>query len=225
LLPDKTMNRVLLAFLFLGYSFFAAAQQQPPFWNEIKEFKRQDSISAPPQNAILFIGSSSFRIWKTVQRDFPEYTIINRGFGGSTFLDVIRYADDIITPYHPKQVVIYCGDNDLAFSEAVTASVVMERFEKLFAFIRTENEKANIVFVSIKPSPSRQYLMPKIVKANALIASFINEQKNAAYIDVYDKMLNDKGEPVKDLFLIDMLHMNEKGYAIWKNAIKPYLEK
>src|SRR5262245_50060214 len=81
----------------------------PPFWNDIQNFKKQDSVSFPPKNAILFIGSSSFTNWKDVQNYFPGYTIINRGFGGSTLLDQIRYFNDIVFLYEPKQIVIYCG--------------------------------------------------------------------------------------------------------------------
>src|ERR1700761_1934486 len=92
----------------------APVKQSPPFWNEIAEFKHQDSVQRPPSGAILFVGSSSFRKWTNLQSYFPGYTIINRGFGGSTLPDVIRYANDIIFPYHPKEIVIYCGENDFA---------------------------------------------------------------------------------------------------------------
>jgi lysophospholipase L1-like esterase len=221
------MNKALLPFVFfalLNYSYQTRAQTTP-FWNEIREFKKQDSISAPPQNAILFVGSSSFRIWNTIHQDFSGYKIINRGFGGSSIPDVTRYAGDIITPYHPRQVVIYCGDNDLASSYGVTPEIVLERFQRLFKIIRQDNERAGIIFVSIKPSPSRKYLMPNIVKTNALIESFLEHENNTAYVNVYDSMLNDKGEPMPELFLVDMLHMNAKGYEIWKKALTPYLRK
>src|SRR5437870_5399481 len=105
----------------------------PPFWNDIQNFKKQDSIHFPLKNAILFICSSSFTKWTDVQDYFPGYTIINRGFGGSTLLDVIRYAYDVILPYQPKQVVIYCGENDLAASDTVSATDVVQRFKTLFA--------------------------------------------------------------------------------------------
>ena len=102
----------------------------PPFWKDIQNFKKQDSISFPPKNAILLIGSSSFTKWTDVQDYFPGYTIINRGFGGSILLDQIRYANDIIFPYQPKQIVIYCGENDLASSDSVTAQMVFDRFKE-----------------------------------------------------------------------------------------------
>ena len=196
-----------------------------PFADEIREFKKQDITNPPSSSAILFVGSSSFRKWTDVSSYFPGYTIINRGFGGSTFPDVIRYAPDIIYPYHPKQVVIYCGDNDLASSDAVTADTVFERFRVLFELIRTNLPGENILFVSIKPSPSRARLKEKMEKANLLIQTYLSLQQHAAFADVYHKMLNPDGSVVTDIFLEDNLHMNAKGYAIWQKVIQPYLIK
>ena len=157
------------------------------------------------------------------QNDFPGYTIINRGFGGSSFPDVIRYANDIIIPYQPKQVVIYCGDNDLAFSDTITAAIVFNRFQQLFKLIRQNLPSAAIAYVSIKPSPSRKHLMKKMESANKLIKDFLKKNRNTAFIDVYHKMLNADGSPKKEIFVEDNLHMNDKGYSIWQKAIKPYL--
>lgn len=202
-----------------------------PFWNDIQNFKKQDSISPPPQNAILLIGSSSFTMWKDVQDHFPSYTIVNRGFGGSTLLDQIRYADEIIFPYQPKQIVIYCGENDLASSDTVTATMVVDRFKQLYQVIRGKT-KAPILYVSMKPSPSRRHLFQKMQEANQSIALFLGgsdvqssvTSKNV-FVDVHQKMLSATGEPIPELFLDDSLHMNSKGYAIWQETIKPYLIK
>src|SRR5450432_98656 len=196
-----------------------------PFADEIQAFKNQDKLNPPPAHSILFVGSSSFRKWTDVSNYFPGYTIINRGFGGSIFSDVIRYTNDIIIPYHPKQVVIYCGDNDLASSNAITADSVFERFRVLFEMIRTGLPGENIVYVSIKPSPSRARLKEKMEKANLLIQTYLSIQSNAAFVDVYHKMLNPDGSIMTDIFLEDNLHMNAKGYAIWQKAILPYLSK
>ncbi|MGN6166033.1 MAG: GDSL-type esterase/lipase family protein [Flavisolibacter sp.] len=217
----------LLTFFFLAPLLFFEAfnvQAQAPFANEIKAFKTQDSISFPPGNAILFVGSSSFRKWTDVQSYFPDHKIINRGFGGSILPDVIRYEKEIIAPYHPKQVVIYCGDNDLASSDTVTPDIVVKRFKQLFHLIRTDVPKANIAFVSIKPSPRRIQLFSKMQQANAQIKKFLKKQKNTSFINVFDPMLVNN-QPRQDIFLSDSLHMNEKGYAIWRKVIQPYLLK
>ena len=196
---------------------------QPPFWNEIAEFKHRDSIQRPPVNAILFVGSSSFRKWTWVQNDFPGYPIINRGFGGSTLDDVILYAREIIYPYHPKEVVVYCGDNDIAAGKS--AKKVYKRFMKLYDMIRKRLGNIDIVYVSIKPSPSREKLMPEMEEANDLIRNFMAERSHASFVDVYHLMLNAQGHPIDNLFVADKLHMNEKGYKIWQQALLPYLDK
>lgn len=218
------LKNIITAFLLLLCIQNLHAQQNFPFWDEIQNFKKQDSIHFPAKNQILFVGSSSFAMWTDVQNYFPGYKIINRGFGGSTLPDVIRYADDIIFPYHPKQIVIYCGENDLAASDTVTANMVFSRFKKLFLLIRKKLHAVPIVFVSIKPSPSRQYLMPKMVAANRMIKNYLNKNSRTVFVDVYHKMLQPNGKPM-NIFKEDNLHMTAKGYAIWQKAIKPFLLK
>jgi lysophospholipase L1-like esterase len=203
----------------------ALVKQPPPFWNEIAEFKHQDSVQRPPSRAILFIGSSSFRNWTNVQSYFPGYTIINRGFGGSSLPDVIRYAGEIIFPYHPKQIVIYCGDNDLANSDSVTATMVFNRFVRLYDLIRSRLKEVDIVYISIKPSPSRMRLMPRMEEANDMIRDFMAKYSHATFVDVYHSMLDSKGMPIDSFFLADKLHMNEKGYRTWQQILLPYLDK
>ena len=220
-------------FLFIYLFFLLSCKENkqevktdlPAFWNDIQAFKKQDSVSFPPANAILFIGSSSFTLWKDVQNYFPGYTIINRGFGGSALSDQIRYANDIIFPYTPKQIVIYCGENDLASSDTVTTAIVFTRFKQLFQMIRGKFTDLPVAFISIKPSPSRRHLFSKMREANQLIKDFLTDQKNTAFIDVHQKMWNDTGEPVPEIFLDDSLHMNAKGYDIWKKEIEPHLLK
>ncbi|MEO8403223.1 MAG: GDSL-type esterase/lipase family protein [Chitinophagaceae bacterium] len=206
-------------------SLQAFAIQAQPFKNEIDAFKKKDSVSFPPKNAILLVGSSSFRKWTDVQDYFPKYHIINRGFGGSMLPDVIRYADDVIFPYQPKQILIYCGDNDLASSDTVTAAMVIARFKTLFELIRARMPDVPIGFVSIKPSPTRLRLASKMEEANNGIKEFLKTKKKTSFIDVYHKMLDKDGAPMKDIFLEDNLHMNAKGYAIWQKVIQPYLLK
>ena len=215
------MKRVLTV-LFVCCSLVLFAQDRP-FWKEIKAFKSADSVKAPPQNAIVFVGSSSFRMWKDLKNAFPRHVVINRGFGGSSLPHVIDYADEIVIPYKPKQVVIYCGENDFT-NDTVTSKTVTDRFVTLFNLLRKELPRTEIVFVSMKPSPSRQRLMTEIEAANDAIRDFLQSKKRAAYVDIWDDMLDKNGAPRKELFLKDMLHMNEAGYAIWQKAIAPHLK-
>lgn len=196
-----------------------------PIADEIAAFKKQDSIRPAPKNSILFVGSSSFRLWKEMQEAFRGYPVINLGFGGSSLPDIIRYKNEIIFSYNPKQIILYCGENEIAASDTVTAQLVFERFKTLFQEIRNKIPNIPIAFVSIKPSPSRQHLMPKMEEANKLIKNFLKKKKKTVFIDVFHKMLNPDGSPLKDIFIADNLHMNAKEYAIWQKAIKPCLLK
>lgn len=213
--------------IFLIFLLCASQQgfsQRHAFADEISAFKNQDKSQMPAKNEILFVGSSSFRMWTDVQKDFPEFKIINRGFGGSSLSDVIYYADDIIFPYQPKQVVIYCGENDLT-EHNVDASVVYDRFKILFEMIRKHYPEIPITYVSMKPSPSRKGNRPAMEAGNASIRYYLLSQKNTSYVDVYHLMLNDLGNPKPEIFRGDSLHMNAAGYQIWKKAIEPHLVK
>lgn len=214
---------VLLFFLFLLNSMGLLAQTQP-FEAEIKAFATSDRIVPPLQGKIVFAGSSSFTKWKDINQYFPGYPIINRGFGGANLLELTQYVQETILKYHPKQVVIYCGENDLASSDTVTPKIVMDRFVILYKIIRNQLGKKTIIsFVSIKPSISRWHLENKIVQTNALISNFIAQQTNAHFINIHNAMLEKDGSVMKDIFIADNLHMNAKGYAIWQQIIFPYL--
>lgn len=199
------------------------AQTAPSFWNEIVAFKKQDSAQPAPAHPILFVGSSSFTKWKDVNSYFPSYPILNRGFGGSTLLDLIRYSYEVILPYKPKQVVIYSGENDLAYDDTITAADVALRFRTLFSIIRINLPETIINYVSIKPSPRRKNVRTKVIESNNLIRLYLKKQRNASYIDVFSVMLDEKGNPRPELFQSDSLHMQPEGYAIWAKAIQPYM--
>lgn len=219
----KNVLTIFFSCFFLLQVSVAVAQEQKPFWNEIQQFKKEDSLQATPKNAILFVGSSSFRLWKDIHQAFPKQTIINRGFGGSSLPHVIEYADEIIFPYQPKQIVIYCGENDIAGADTVTGKLVFDRFKQLFDLIRNRLPGIPVVYVAMKPSPSRWHVKEKMKQGNRLIKKFLQKKKNTAFVDVWKPMLNKNGEPNEALFLDDKLHMNAKGYCIWQKLIEPKL--
>lgn len=209
--------------LFLFITSFANAQ---PFANEIAVFKKQDSLSYPGTNKILFVGSSSFTKWTDVQDYFPGYDIINRGFGGSTLLDVIRYEQAVIYSYKPKQIIIYCGENDVAADSSVTGKIVFERFKKLYEDIRNNLGNVPIVFVGLKPSPSRWHMRSRTMEANRLIEKFFKKKKyNGKFLSVWNEMLTAEGKPREELFINDRLHMTKEGYKIWQALLQPLLIK
>lgn len=209
---------------------FSRAIQLPKFEfrTNIHNFKQQDALNTPEKNGILLIGSSSFTFWTDVNDYFPSLNIINRAFGGSTLNDLIYAYPDIVTPYKPQQVVIYCGENDIAFDESLSIDGVFNRFKMLYEMFRNDPELGktiHITYVSMKPSPARERLMPKFVQANERIKAFLSDKENVSYINVYDALLNNKGKPDPNLFLPDQLHNNPAGYAVWKEIMEPYLLK
>lgn len=192
-----------------------------PFEKEIKAFEAADQKQPPPQNAVLFIGSSTIRIWKSLPKDFPELTVINRGFGGSQIADSTRYADRIAIPYHPSRIVIYAGDNDLAAGKS--PEQVLEDFKGFVKKIRSALPDVPITFISIKPSIARWKLVDRIKKANSLIKQYAEGEKNIDFVDIFPAMLGPDGKPRPELFRADGLHMSAKGYAILIAALKPEL--
>jgi lysophospholipase L1-like esterase len=197
--------------------------QNPPYWKEVQAFKIQDSIAKPSHYKTLFIGSSSFTLWKTLEQDLPEYAPLNRAFGGSTLLDVIRYRKDVVDTYNPQRIVIYCGENDVASSDTVTGKVVFERFKILYQYIREKSPKIDIYFVSLKPSPSRWSMRERMMDANTQIEAFCTKQKHAYFISIWNQML-ENSKPIPSIFKEDSLHMNAKGYEIWIKEIRKKVE-
>lgn len=219
------MSKKKILLLSLLAFFILNTVHSQKFKADVLAFKKLDSIAFPPQNAILFIGSSSFTKWKDVAAYFPNYTIVNRAFGGSTLLDVIQYENDVIFPYKPKQIVIYCGENDIASSDTISGKIVFERFKILYNDIRKVFPKVSIVYVSMKPCPSRWKMKERLISGNKLISKFIKRQENTVFVSVWEKMLDSDYKPIPSIFLEDQLHMNAQGYSIWQKILEPVLLK
>jgi lysophospholipase L1-like esterase len=219
----KRVINIVVAFFLFTTSVWS--QEKIPYWTEVQALKKKDSTQFPVANQVLFIGSSSFTMWKEVQDYFPKHKILNRAFGGSSLVDLIRFRYDVIYPYQPKQIVIYCGENDFASSDTVTVEMVVQRFKTLYELIRARYTATPLLYVSMKPSPSRIHLMKKFEEANNQIALFLKADKKAAYADVFSEMLQPDGKPMTDIFLEDKLHMNAKGYTIWKKILEKFLLK
>ncbi len=215
------MRKFIACLVIFIFSVTVAKAQS--FLNEVNAFSKQDSLDAPSKNAILLIGSSSFTYWKDVATYFPGRVFINRAFGGSSLTHQIEYVEKVVYPYQPNQILIYCGENDIAASQMVTADSVFNRFVRLHQLIRKKYPAVRISFVSIKPSPVRAEFLSTVIISNKLIADFCRKNKKTDFIDVFSSMLNTEGKPMEELFIADRLHMNAKGYAIWSKIIAPYL--
>jgi len=178
----------------------------------------------PPVHPVLFVGSSSIRKWDDCTQVFAKYNALNRGIGGAVINDITYYLNDIVFPYQPKQIVLYVGENDLV-NETVTPDTVLNRTIRLYQGIRAKLPNVPMVYISIKPSPSRDKFKEKAVASNALIKKFLAGEANTKFVDVYPLMLTKDGKLKPELFVEDMLHMNATGYAIWRKAVEPLLLK
>lgn len=210
---------ILAAALLLALTTRAGAQQSDSarFEPEIRAFEAGDSASPPPEHAVLFVGSSSIRMWCTLERDFPKLTVLNRGFGGSETSDLLHYVDRVVVRYHPRAVVLYQGDNDLQGGKSVQR--VDADLDSLFAILHRRLPRTPIYFLSVKPSPSRAKLLPSMRAVNAHVAGEAKRDRLLRYVDVFTPMLGRDGRPDADLFGADMLHMNSSGYALWRKVV------
>jgi lysophospholipase L1-like esterase len=190
-----------------------------PFEDEIVHFEAADRISPPQKGSVVFVGSSSIRVWPNLQADFPNSKVLQRGFGGSTLAQVDHYAPRIVLPYCPRLIVLYAGDNDLA--EGRSPEQILADFKTFVGLVRSPMPNTRIVFVSIKPSTARVALLEKMREANALIRQYIAADPSLTYVDVFTPMLGPTGLPRGELFQSDGLHMNAQGYAIWQGLLQP----
>mgnify|MGYP001162896097 CR=1 FL=1 len=190
---------------------------------EIQKFEAADRASPPPKGAVLFVGSSSFRLWATLAEDFSGIPVINRGFGGSEMEYLVRYADRIILPYGPRAVVVYAGDNDLAKGKAPER--VLAEYRALVEKIRAAMPDVPIGFVAVKASIKRWPMADKIRSLNAAVAEYSAGQKGLFFVDVFTPMLGADGTPRKELFVKDGLRLSREGYALWASLIRPEIEK
>lgn len=217
----------LKLFLFLIGSAFTAnvfAQQGFPFDNEIRAFKHQDSLSFPKSNGILFIGSSSIRLWNDLEQRFAGKPIIKRGVGGSQLYQLVDYFTPyILFPYHPRKIFIYAGENDIA--DGKSARFVADEFEKLWTMIHLRLPQTEIYFMSIKPSPVRAKNYAIVAEANTLVKAYLKNKPKSHYVDLVTTIYKPGTTmPDSSLFKADYLHLNPKGYDKWQSVLQPLVK-
>lgn len=197
-----------------------SSQAQDPvrFQTQIDELV---SLKRPSGNHIIFTGSSSIRMWKNVNEVYPAYSIVNKGFGGSQMSDLSYYLDDLVLKSDPCQVFIYEGDNDLNAGKAVAE--ILGDTDKVISRIKGHNPAINIVLISPKPSVARWHLKEEYEALNRALAELASRDAQVEFADVWTPALDGNGVVFQDMFLSDNLHMNDKGYDIWKQVIEPFL--
>ena len=189
---------------------------------EIRRFEESDRAAAPPAGGIVFVGSSSIRMWRSLESDFPGLPVLNRGFGGSTFPEAIHYLPRTVLKYHPRTIVLYEGDNDLTFDWGPRQ--VADDYRSFVRAVRDSLPNAKIVFISVKPSPSRWRLVDQAREANRLVREIVSRDTLQSYVDVFTPMLAANGRPKPELFIADSLHMTPAGYAIWRTQVAPHVK-
>lgn len=198
------------------------ALKGPARWEkDIAAFEKSDAVNPPPKGGIVFVGSSSIRMWKTLAQDFPKHNVINRGFGGSQTSDSIHFADRIVIPYEPRMIVLYAGANDISAKKS--PEKVAADFLAFVEKVRAKLPEVEIAYISIAGNPARWSQVEQVKKANALVAAYCKETPRMQFIDVFTAMLEPDGQPKPDIFIKDRLHMNAKGYELWTSIIGPRL--
>jgi lysophospholipase L1-like esterase len=212
------MNKILL-FLLLSFGVFA----QNRFEKEIVAYEKQDSVALPAKGMKLFIGSSSFRLWKSFDADTKGMNAFNRGFGGSTFKDALYYFDRMVVKYQPSWVFVYEGDNDLASGQS--PEEIASLYEEFSNRLAKQVPGVKLVFVSARPSLARETMKAKQQDLNQRIAAISSKKKGHFVIDMHSPFYNADGSLMQDIFVADKLHLNEKGYAIFAKQIQNFVEK
>jgi len=211
-------NLILALFLLFSVSVYA----QNPFEREIVAYEKQDSISMPKKDQILFLGSSSFRLWKSFDADMQGIPAFNRGFGGSTLKDALYYFDRMVVKYQPSWIFMYEGDNDIAKGES--PEFIRDEFVDFSTRLKKVLPKTKLVFVAARPSLARTSNLQKQRDLNSLIQAVVKEQKGLYYLDMHNPFFNADGTLMQDIFVADKLHLNEKGYQIFAEQIKNFIK-
>ena len=222
------MKKLLfLSTLFLSLSVQISAQTEP--YTREKEWEREiaamleiDVRQTPPSNPVVFTGSSSIRMWRSLRQDFPHLNVINRGFGGSHLEDLVFFAPKIVLPYKPKKIVIYSGENDVEAGQS--ADNVLADFKAFVEFRDKSLPGVPIVYISMKPSVLRWAKWPEMKRGNDLIKAEAARRKRITFVDISERMLGADGKPRPELFLADGLHLNAAGYALWREILLLYLK-
>jgi lysophospholipase L1-like esterase len=188
----------------------------------VAAFEAGDKVNPPPQGEILFIGSSTIVRWKTLAQDFPEYRVINRGFGGSQIADSVFYADRIVIPYRPRLIVLRAGGNDIHVGK--TPERVLADFKAFVEKVRAKLPDVRVAYLSIDATPLRWADAEREEKANHLIKEYMATGKNLDFIDTRSVTLGPDGKPREELFGKDRLHFNEEGYKILTSIVRSYLK-
>jgi len=223
----KNTRCIALALGVIGWKFLAAvgaevAHDYAKWENEIAAFEQMDRTHPPPQGALLFTGSSTIRLWKSLAQDFPQQAVINRGFGGCEITDCAHFADRIIVPYHPRTVFLRAGGNDIYAGKS--PEQVFDDFKEFVATVHSKLPKTEIVFISLCPSVARWQQAAKEKELNTKVEEYARAAPNVRYLETYSISLGPDGKPRPELFVGDRLHFNAEGYKLLAEKVRPLVK-
>ncbi len=217
------LTKTLLTIVFLFGVVQLNAQDPKRFQKEIEILKEKENCFSPDKELLLFTGSSSVRMWDDVQEAFPGHHVINNGFGGSHFSDLIYWYDELIAPFDPEILFIYEGDNDIASDK--NPKDVLKEAKQLVDMIKRDKPGTKIVLISPKPSLARWELKKEYLQMNSLLEKLARQNEGVEFADVWEAMVDENGEVYRDIFVDDNLHLNEKGYKIWEQVLSRHVEQ
>ena len=239
-----TLNRLYAASVLVIFSLLSLAQAPAPpagqavasapgrvqqahdfaRWEKaVAAFEAADRISPPPKGGILFVGSSTIVRWTTLQQDFPNQPIVNRGFGGNQIVDSTHFADRIIFPYEPRMIFLRAGGNDIHTGKS--PEQVFGEFRQFVATVHAKLPKTEIVYISLAPSIARWEEREATKTLNALVAGYVKRTPRLKYIETYDMSLDASGQPRPELFVEDKLHFSPEGYRLLVERVRPYMPR
>ncbi len=209
-----------------AWAYLLLRMQHAGFWeSQIRAYEKADRLKPPDPGAILFTGSSSIRFWYTLERDMAPLRVLNRGFGGCHLSHVAHFAERIVLPYKPWAVVVYAGENDLAWPNHKTPEDILEDFKQLVALIRGHLPETRVYFLSIKRALLRRGRWALMDRANELIKAFTSAHAGLSYIDTSTPMLDARGSPKAEFLPWYRFHLTRAGYQLWAAIVKPVLER
>jgi hypothetical protein len=212
----------VIAYSFVTGEFQKLASDDPEVWKQdIDAFQKMDLMLPPPDDAILFVGSSSIRFWSTLEQDMAPFSVIKRGFGGAKLNDVIYYADKIIFAYRPKAIVLFAGTNDITGRDNDKSALqVAGDFIRLAELITAQLPETDLYYLPITPTTSRWEIWPEAAKANQFIREYASGNEKIHFIEATPYFMDEKGYPRGELLFWDGIHLNKDGYAIWTDLVK-----
>lgn len=218
----KDTSRFIFFLILIFSSSTLLFSQEIPFQKEVKSLTERIDQKGWKPNSFVFTGSSSVRLWRNLQEEFPTIPIINTGFGGSQASDLLIHLDELVIRYGPEKVFIYEGDNDISAGKEATQ--IMTDIDLLVNRILQKLPETTIVLISAKPSPSRWQLKTSYTVLNDLMRQYATTHNQVDFMNVWDVMLDKTGKPISEIYIADSLHMNEKGYAIWNKSVIPFMK-